>query len=267
VFDALARGGVGAVLLALVVVGLAAALLRAWRSRRWADAALPVGLCAADFAAAFNVAGRLLHVSAALVLPLVAAGAEELARRRAILGVAALVPLAIGLPRKLDRLSETSILFRTNLGLVSAIAHSPFIDDAPANVMPLQAANGFQPLATAAWLARQAAAGRIPAPDEPVPTQLELTATSRLVLTQAPGTSDHPACPELTEPVTTSLRPGDEIPFVGAIAVTVTAGEHESAPRRFVGLEDMVVRALAGPVDVIVRPSPEGQGWVCPRGN
>src|SRR4029453_13728361 len=47
VLDALARGGVGAVLLALMVVGLAGALLRARRFHRWADAALPVGLCAA----------------------------------------------------------------------------------------------------------------------------------------------------------------------------------------------------------------------------
>ena len=279
VLEALARGGVGAVLLALMVVGLAGPLLRARRSHRWADAALPVGLCAAwlafagltalaraEFLAAFPVGGRLLHVSAALVLPLVAAGAEELARRRSVLGVAALVPLAIGLPRNLDRLSETSILFRTSPELASAVAYSPFIDDAPENLMPLQDNNPFHPPATAEWLARQAAAGQIPEPDEPVPPQLELTATSRLVLTQAPDTSGQPACPALTAPVTVSLEPGDEIPFIGAIQVTVVDGTHESAPRRFLGLDHSVVRALAGPVDVVLRSVPEGPGWVCPPG-
>jgi hypothetical protein len=279
VFDALAWGWVGAVLLALVVVGLAAAVLRAWRSRRWVDAALPVGLCAAwlafagmtalaraDFAAAFAVAGRLLHVSAALVLPLVAAGAEELARRRAVLGVAALVPLAIGLPRNLDRFSETSILFRTNSELVSAVAHSPFIDDAPGNLMPLQDTNGFQPPASAAWLARQAAAGRIAEPHEPLPPQLELTATSRLVLVQAPDIPGQAACPALTDPMTASLGSGDEIPFAGAIEVTMTDGTHESAPRRFVALDRSVVRALVGPVDVVVQTIPNAPAWVCPPG-
>jgi hypothetical protein len=277
VLDALARGGVGAFLLALMVVGLAGALLRARRFHRWADAALPVGLCAAwlafagltaltraEFGAAFPIGGRLLHVSAALVLPLVAAGAEELARRRSLLGVAALVPLAIGLPRNLDRLSETSILFRTSPELASAVAYSPFIDDAPENLMPLQDNNAFHPPATAEWLASQAAAGRIPKPDEPVPPQLELTATSRLVLAQAPDTSGQPACPSLTAPVTASLESGDEIPFIGAIQVTVTDGTHESAPRRFFGWDHAVVRALAGPLDVVVRSVPEGPGWVCP---
>jgi hypothetical protein len=279
VFDALARGGIGAVLLALVVVGLAATLLRTRRSQRWAEAALPVGLCAAwlafaaltalaraDFAAAFPVAGRLLHVSAALVLPVAAAGAEELARRRAVLGVAALVPLAIGLPRNLDLFTQTSILFRTDRELTYAIAHSPFVDDAPADIRPLQDKNGFQPPATAEWLARQAVAGRIPEPDEPVPPPLELTATSRLVLTQAPDTSGQSACPALTAPVTASLEPGDEIPFAGAIEVTLTDGTHEAAPRRFLSFDRSVIRAHAGPLDVVVRRIPDAPAWVCPTG-
>jgi hypothetical protein len=279
VFDALAQGAiVGVLVLIVAAVGLAAALRRAWRSGAWAGAALPVGLCGAwltfagltaigraDIAATLEVAGRLLHVSAALVLPLVAAGAEELVRRRTVLGVAALVPLAVGLPGNLDRLSQTSILFRTNRQLVSAIAHSPLIDDVPANVRPMQD-NGFQPPATAEWLARQAAAGRISEPDHPVTPELALTATSRLALAQAAAGSGQPACPALIAPLSLSLRRGDEIAFVGAIQVTVTDGAHTSAPRRFLAFGPSLIRAEAVPVDVVVRSIPDAPAQVCPPG-
>ena len=157
----------------------------------------------------------LLHVSAALVLPLIAAGCRGAGPAPHALGAVALVPLVIGLPGNFDRLSETAVVSRTNRQLAYAIAHSPFIDDVPGNLRPMQD-NGFQPPATAAWLARQAAAGRIPEPDEPVPPQLQLTATSRLVLTQAVAASDQPSCPTLTAPLPVSLRAGDEIPFFGA---------------------------------------------------
>jgi hypothetical protein len=113
--------------------------------------------------AAFEGRGRLVYVSAALVLPLIAGGAEELARRRTILGAGALVPLAVGLPGNLDQLSETSIMFRANRELAHAIAHSPFVDDVPGSVRPMQD-HEFLPPPTADWLARQAAAGASPRP-------------------------------------------------------------------------------------------------------
>jgi hypothetical protein len=274
-FDALGQGGFAAAfLVVLAVTGLAVALHRAWRSPTGAEAALPVGLCTAwlvfngvtavtrESLAAFEVGGRLVHVSAALVLPLVAAGVEELARRRTVLGAAALVPLAVGLPGNLDQLTETSILFRANRELAHAIAYSPFVDDVPGSVRPMQD-HGFLPPATAEWLARQAAAGRIPEPDDPTP-ELRLTATSRLVLTQAEATSDQPACPALTAPLPASLEEGDELRFAGAIEVAVTDGTHESEPRRFLGLDRSVVRAQAGPVDVVVRALPDSPASVCP---
>ncbi|MGH9227197.1 MAG: hypothetical protein ACRD07_00440 [Acidimicrobiales bacterium] len=274
-FDALGQGGVvAALLLALAVVGLGVALHRAWRCRLWAEAALPLGLFAAwlsfsgvtavtrESLADLEVGGRVVHISVALVLPLVAAGAEELARRRTFLGVAALAPLAIGALQGRDQLSETSVLFRTDPELVSAIAHSPLIVDVPGNHRPLHD-NGFLPPATADWLARQAAAGRIPEPDD-LTTELRLTATNRLALIQAEAPSDQLACPALTAPLTVSVRTGDEIRFVGAIEVRVTEGQRRSQPRRFAALEASVVRAQAGPVDVLVRSVPDVPAWLCP---
>jgi hypothetical protein len=90
-----------------------------------------------------------------------------------------------------------------------------------------------------------------------VPPDVELAATSRLVLTQAVPDSTRPACPALDGPLSLSLREGDEIPFAGAIQVSVSDGQNESFPRRFLGLDQSVIRAEAGPVDVVVRGIPD----------
>jgi len=97
-----------------------------------------------------------------------------------------------------------------------------------------------------------------------VPPDVELGATSRLVLTQAVADSARPACPALDGPLRLSLPEGDEIPFTRAIQVSVTNGEHESFPRRFLGLDRAIIRALAGPVDVVVPGLPDAPASVCP---
>jgi hypothetical protein len=263
----LAQGITGTLLLVVAAVGLAAAVYRARRSARWAAAALPLGVAAswvtfagltavarAETAVAPGTPSRFLHISAALLLPLIALGSEELARRRSLLGAAALVPLVIGLPGNLEELAHTSPLFRSNPQLVSAIAHSAVIDDVPETGRPLQVGGAFEPPATAGWLSRQAAAGRIPEPDPGAPPALDLTATSRLVLVQDRlDRRDQPTCPQLADPLTMTLEEGDGLPFVGAITITVTDGPHGSRPRPFTSIYGAVVRAVAGPVDVIVK--------------
>lgn len=276
-FDALAQGGVGAVLVAVAALGLGTAVRRAWRSGAWDEAALPIGLAVSwmGFAAATALAraklpetyasGRYLHIGAALLLPLVAAGAEQLARRRLLLGVAALLPLAIGVPGNLDRLSHTDWVLRGNRQVVFALAHSPFVDDVPPGTKPTPA-GPFQVPLTAGWLARQADAGRIPKPDRAEPVR-DLTAAAWLVLTQTDGSSAQSACPRLTDPLVLTLDAGDQIEFSGAMNVTLTDGTHESQPRSFLSRDGSVVHAQAGPVDVVVRPPLDQQPRVCaPRG-
>jgi hypothetical protein len=271
--DALAQGGIGAVLVALAVLGLATVVLRAWRSGTWAEAALPLGLAVSWTAFAVLTAlaratylpdsyssGRYLHVGAALLLPLVAAGAEELARRRSLLGAAALVPLAIGLPGNLDRLAHTERILRGNPQHVFAMSHSPFVDDVPPDTSVLRGA--IQVPLTAGWLARQADAGSIPEPDGVDPTR-DLTAASWLVLDQQTGSGGPPACPQLTAPRALTVQTGDQIDFTGAIRVTTTDGAHESLPLRFVSRDGSVIRALAGPVDIVVRSAPGEPAQVC----
>jgi hypothetical protein len=267
-FDALAQGGVGAVLVAVAALGLGGAVHRAWRSGAWADAALPLGLAVAWMAfAALTALGRgnvlpwtynssrYLHVGAALFLPLIASGAEQLARRRTLLGAAALVPLAIGLPRNVDKLTYTEPILHGNPQLVFAMAHSPFIDDVPPDTRVLRGASEV-PL-TAGWLARQAAAGHVPEPDGSNPLT-DLDAATRLVLAQEDTSADHRGCPRLTTPLALTLQSADRIRFVGAISITTTDGTHESSPLPFASRDGSVIRALAGPIDVVVRP-PLGQ--------
>jgi hypothetical protein len=53
--------------------------------------------------------------------------------------------------------------------------------------------------------------------------------------------------------VTLTLGSGDEIGFAGAINVAATDGTHEGGPTRLMSQEGSVIRAQAGPVDVVVR--------------
>ena len=273
VVDALAHGGVGALLVVVAGLGLATAARRARRSGTWAELALPLGLAVgwAAFVALTSLArapylpnsyasGRYLHIGAALLLPLVAAGAERLARRQTLLAAVALVPLAIGLPFNVDRLSQTDWVRRGNPQLIYAMAHSPFVDDVPPGTRVLHGAISI-PL-TAGWLARQAAAGRIPEPDGSDPV-LGLDAAAWLVLAQEHTPSEPSGCPRLAAPLPLTLQTGDEVRFTGAISVTTTDGSLESQPLRFATRDGSVIRARAGPVDVVVRPAFGPPSRVC----
>jgi hypothetical protein len=276
IFDALAQGVTGTLLVALAAVGLAAASQQAWRSRSWAPVALPLGLATAwlTFASLTALgradvtltaesydAGRYVHVGAAVLLPLVAAGVERLARRHTALGVIALTPLAIGLPGNLDLVRHTNPFFRVRDPVV-ALAHSPFIDDVPPDTALIRSDEVRVPL-TAGWLSRQATAGRIPEPDDDVDPVVGLDATRDLVLEQAQGPAEPPGCPPLAQSRATTLHAGDELRFGGAIRLTLTDGTHESRPRGFFSRDGSTIRTLAGPVDIVVRRVDDLPARVC----
>jgi hypothetical protein len=266
-FKALADGWLGLVLVAVAIFGLGTAVIHAWRSGTWGRAAVPLGLAVSSVAfvgmAAIARAAtwlsqgspdRFLHVGAALLLPLVAVGAEELAQRRTLLAACAIAPLAVGLPSNLNQLSHTSALFRTDRELALAVAHSPLIDRVPPIHRPLYV-TAFHPPATAGWLERQAAAGRIPEPDEHDPV-LDLTAAGQLALAQL-GPQPDQTCPRLTAPRTMVLQRSDRVAFGGIIDFHVVDGEVESKRRLLKGTGGPIW-AMTGPVEVVVR-STEGR--------
>jgi hypothetical protein len=280
IFDGLAQGVLGAVLLALAGVGLGSALYRSARTGDWAEAAIPAGLTVGWLAFAAMTAlaraewsptaelygaSRYVHVGAALLLPVTGLGAEQLARRHRLLAMAALVPLAIGLPGNINRLTDTPPVFTAGRGIVLALASSPYLDDVPGDTKPLQdiiPSEDFDVPLTTEWLSRQVDAGRVPQADDADPL-VELTATSMIVLRQDAGPTDEAACAPLGADVAVTLQRGDQLRFAGIMSVTVTDETGASFPRNLQSSRGSVIRALAGPVDVIVRPAAGTPARLC----
>jgi hypothetical protein len=275
-FDGLAQGGVGALLIVIAGLGLAAAIRSAPRPHAWVGAALPISLAASWLAFASLTAlsrannpitaqshdsGRYLYVGAALLLPLVAAGAEHLARYHALVGVAALVPLAIGVPGNLDRLSHTEPIYKGGREIVLAMAHSPFVEEVPPDTLTVRGGVFDVPLTTG-WLARKAATGRIPKPDRADPTR-DLTATTWLVFEQEAGPPTPSSCPPLSRARALTLRAGDAVRFTGTINIAATDGDHGSQPRGFDSRNGTAIRVQAGPVDALLRPAMGLPARVC----
>ena len=282
VFDALAQGPVGLVLLALAAAGLATALHRAVQTRDRAEAALPAGLTVAWLAfagltalgraevpitAASYASSRYVHVGAALFLPVAALGAERLAARRAVLGALALIPLAIGVPGNIDLLADPNPGFTGGRNVVLAMARSPYLDDVPPGTMPMRFDVGYGviievPLTTG-WLSRQADAGRVPEPSKPTP-RLDLTVAGQIVLSQTRGGNAGAGCPRMTAGVPLTLDRGDQLRFDGAVNVVVKDGADTSLPLPYNSRNGSVVRALAGPLDLVVVPAPGARPRLCP---
>jgi len=281
VFDALAQGPAGLVLLALAAAGLATALYRAAQTRDWAEAALPAGLTTAWLAfagltalgragvpvtSASYASGRYVHVGAALLLPVAALGAERLAARRAVLGALALIPLAVGVPGNIDQLAHPNPALAVGRNTVLAMAHSPYVDEVPPDTMPMRFDIGPVVIAvplTTGWLSRQADAGRLPEPPKPTPG-LDLMVAGQIVLSQSGGGDAGAGCPRLTAGVPMRLHRGDQLRFDGAVNVVVKDGADTSLPLPFNSRHGSSVRALAGPLDVIVAPAPGAPARLCP---
>lgn len=285
-FWSLAQTGVGGTLLAAIallglVVAVRSALRRDGDEGRgalvvglvlaWAVFAGLTALARANWpltAEQFD-ASRYLHVGAALILPLVALGAEHLARHRALLGAAALLVLVTGVPGNLDRLGRIDPIFLSNPELfgpgsrevLEAMAHSELIDDVPADRVPVNGA--FEPLPlTAGWMRRNAAAGRIPGPDDVEP-RVALTATNYLVLAQEGSEGAAAGCLALTAPLRLVLDADDRIDFEGTVLVTVTEGGDRSRPRELRSARGSSLRAIVGPVAVEVRAAAGEVPRVC----
>lgn len=256
-FDGLGRWRAAALALgAVAVIGIAAAARVALRVRAAAPVALPAGLVAAlfSFATLTGVArarlggaasGRYAYVVAALALPLVAAGAEALARHRAWAGALPLVLLAAAAPWNADRLANRDRVVLGSRDLTVALAHSPLLSQVPPRTRYLTSPlwPGIGP--TAAWLRTELARGRIPGTDG-IDDRSKLTGDLVAALRKGDDDQDPRRCGERPGPVRRRVAAGDVVRFSGPLRVTAVRDRVRSATYEF--------RAAAGTIDVLAGP-------------
>ena len=276
-FTSLAGSDVGGIALGLVVVGtLAVVVVAAVRTRQWTPVALPAGLLtawvtfasltalarASAFGAESGESDRYLHISAALFLPLIALGAEYLARQNMIAGALPVLLLVAGLPGNIDALANRDPFTLGNRNQIVWLAHSEYINDVPADREPI-VTGGIQLPITAGWLAREAEAGDIPEPDGDDPRQ-QLNAYARLALRQEMDDRKRPQCPRAPrQPVELDLAVGERIVFQNEIQVTIREGRNVSHPLMFRNAQGASIVAELGPLALVVRGTDGGAPRLC----
>jgi hypothetical protein len=255
-------GIVGVALAALAAVGWVTCIISARVDHHLAPlslvAALTVGFVAfawftaigrvADYGVESASAPRYIYVAAALFLPVVALGAQRLARRWVGFGAAPLILLAIGLPMNIDLLVNRDPYGMGAHDLVAASAHSDLLPQIPPDtrLFPLP----FSELGpTAGWLRRAAAQGRISKPQNPNGSLLA-EADALIALSQAGSATSGRECPVRPSPMTVRVDRGDRIVFSGSINVIVAHGDGHSWPRQYSSERGDAVGVRAGPIDV-----------------
>lgn len=264
-FVGLGQNGLVAIALALVAaVGIARAVQCARMDVRSAPPAIVAALVTAalGFAAltAFGRAGgfgvatassdRYIYVVAALALPIIGLGAEALARYRVVLGAIPLVLLVVGLPRNVDRMREPIPFTIGAKDLTTAVAHSPFLRQLPADTrllsIPLEPS--FAP--TAGFLRAAAADGRLPSVSDRSP-QARLTADATVALGQT-GAPRTRSCPAARTPVSLRAERGTRVVFSGTVLVVARRRDVATFPRTFTSTVGDVIEVRAGPLDLTI---------------
>jgi hypothetical protein len=248
---------------AVAAIGVAHAVRCIRRDRRDATPSIVAALLtsALSFAAltAFGRAGfsgvesaandRYIYVVAALLLPLVALGGEVLARRYAVLGALPLALLLVGLPENVDLLRHPDRNLLGSRELVTAAAHSPYLDQLSADTRLFSHPVKREAAPTVGFLRAAAADGRLPSSD-PSP-QLELTAVARIALHQT-GEPPTRVCPLARTTQRVEVERGARITFSGSIVIFVHDGAATSARTRFDSPAGDTVEVRAGPLDLTV---------------
>ena len=274
-FTALGGIDLTGIALGLVVVGtVGAVVVRAVRSRAWTPLAVPAGLLTAwvsfatltalaragAFGAQSGASDRYLHISAALFLPLIALGAEYLARRQMLAAALPVVLLCFGVPGNIDALANRDPNVLGNRDQVIWLAHSKYIDDVPPDLEPLTAGDIGLPV-TAGWLAREADAGHIPEPTGSNPAA-ELGAVGALALRESGHGNREVQCPRARQLTRLALGAGDRIVFQGNIQIAVL-GRGGFGVVGFTSERGSQLVARFGPLNVVVRQADGGPPRLC----
>ncbi|MFT5202467.1 MAG: hypothetical protein ACI9C1_001856 [Candidatus Aldehydirespiratoraceae bacterium] len=259
-FEGIGQSTIGGVILMLIAaLGMWTAFAKWRESGNIRPLAIPVGLLTAAIAFAsltgFNRSGfgvdiagtagigRYMHVCAALLLPIIAIGAQKLWTLRKPFVLVPLVVVALAMPDNADQLRNRGPFTTGNRDLVLAVAHSPYLDQAPGDLEPLL----FQEVRVA-WLRRELAAGALPdLPIDAAPLTV-LNADASLALTTS-DTSDG-TCEDKSEAGIwrQEVERGTTIVIERAARLFVVEGDNRSSARRLNPGDR--VRIQAGPIEL-----------------
>jgi len=210
--------------------------------------AFVTGVRAGGYGAEFGATERYVYVAAALLLPLVALGAEALARHATVLGAVPLVLLLIGLPGNIDLLRHSLTLPFGSREIVTAVAHSPLLDQLPADTRLFALPNAPEFAPTVGFLRNTARDGTLPALDYPSP-QLRLDADLNVAVHQT-GEPRRRPCPPTQAPRTMLVGRGTRIAFSGGIVIAARDGAVSSTPAVFDSASGDTLDVRAGPVEL-----------------
>jgi hypothetical protein len=264
---------VGLLLAALAVLGLVVA----WSERR-ADLrgrlAPTVALCTglAVFVASTSLSrwqllpslgsqsGRYAHVMAAMVLPLVALGADAVVTRWRVAIPVVAGALLFGIPGNVSsaELHGRDRIVLGNSHLIVSLPRSPFATTVPRSVEPLP---DSAPHLTIGWLLDGVQQGRVP---QPQLTAVErANASLRIALHASPGNAVG-RCSPLDGPERRLLSAGEAIAFGGGdveVQLDMGAGSRSSF-LVYRGANGDRLEAIAGPLELQIRPAPAATGVV-----
>ncbi|NLD77355.1 MAG: hypothetical protein GX643_11885 [Acidimicrobiales bacterium] len=257
----------GAALLLFSAVGVALALDSARRTGAgWRRLAAPGALaCAAVAFAGLSAYGRAflspepairyLHVTAAMLIPLVGVGANAVVKRWPKLTVVAAALLLVGLPANVSRLDDRNPLVlgnREQMLSLATVAHDDAVDR---SVRPLVL---WSDAVTAGWLSDGIESGRIP--------RIELTtaqhrhASASLALQVLPDGASL-TCTSVAARSPLDLDEGEVVRFEAAsLAAVEVLGQERSPSVNFtgaLGVGTTTVRA----VRPVVLEEPPGSAW------
>ena len=223
--------------------------------------AFVTGVRAGGYGAEFGATDRYVYVAAALLLPLVALGAEALARRSAVLGAVPLALLLVGLPANIDLLRHSQTLPFGSREIVTAVAHSPLLDQLPADTRMFALPNAPDFAPTVGFLRNTARDGTLPALDHPS-KQLQLNADLYVAVHQT-GEPRGRACPAPQAPRTMLVDRGARIAFSGSIEIAAGDGAVRSTPAVFNSASGDTVDVRAGPIELTVSGPLAGPPTIC----
>jgi hypothetical protein len=261
-------------LVALVGIGLAVHLARHdWRDGRLAVccgllvsvvafAALTGTTRSSIFGVESAGSSRYIYVTTALLLPLIALGAEALARRWTILAFAPLLLLVAGVPRNVDIIQHRDPFLVGRRTAVTAAAFSQLIDDVPAR-MRLFAPLAYAEFAPTAGILRDAArAGDFTEPRDQTP-QSRLDTDMQIALHQVPDPEGPISCKARKKARVVRVGPNDVIRFVGPLRVVGTRDNVQSSPFLFDGTGGGEIVVAAGRLELQLSAPNGGRLRLC----